>query len=263
MKRVVTAMVNRHDIVAEIQRCREQKATRPAFGADADGAPFDLAEAYRIQQYIAQQKEQAGDPIVGYKLGLISPAKQQQMNVDEPIVGHLHRSMLHDPGESIVVSRFIQPRVEPEIALVFGADVTDPDQWEGAAAYALLTVDILDSIYGGYRFQAADVVADNASGGAVIIGSQPLPPDMLWRQEGTLRLSLDGGPWVEGALADLGDPRALLAWAVQRIHSFGRGLRKGDVLLLGAPCAAVPIGEAAMLTVEGPRGTSLIARFER
>ena len=131
------------------------------------------------------------------------------------------------------MDRFIQPRVEPEIALVFGDDVTNPDEWERAVAYALLTVDILDSIYGGYRFQAADVVADNASGGAVIVGGQPLPADVLWRQEGSLRLSLDGGEWVEGALTDLGDPRALLSWAVQRIHSFERGLKRGDVLLLG------------------------------
>lgn len=256
-------MVKRHDIVAEIERCRKEKATRPAFGKGDGGVPFDLAEAYAIQQYMALQKEKAGDPIVGYKLGLISPAKQQQMNVDEPIVGHIHRSMLYEPGQSIAADRFIQPRVEPEIALVFGDDVTNPDEWERAVAYALLTVDILDSIYGGYRFQAADVVADNASGGAVIVGGQPLPADVLWRQEGSLRLSLDGGEWVEGALTDLGDPRALLSWAVQRIHSFERGLKRGDVLLLGAPCAAVLVGDATMLTAEGPGGTSLVAKFER
>lgn len=252
-------MSNREAVIAEIRRCRAEGQTRPSFGADT----LTVAEAYQVQLALAQERERAGDPIVGYKLGLISPAKQRQMNVAEPIVGHLHRSMLIDPGEPVPRNRFIQPRVEPELGLVFDRDVTgsSPSAQElaEAVAYAILAVDVLDSIYGGYQFGAADVVADNASGGAAVIGSRPLPVDVLWNGSGLLRLALDGGPWASGTVADLGDTAGLLEWAARHIASMGRGIRAGDVLLLGAPCAAVLLGDAAMLTAEGPLGSRLVA----
>lgn len=246
-------------VATAILQCRSQLRVRGSF---LEEHPLTLQEAYQIQVELARHREAEGDPVIGYKLGLISRAKQEQMKVSEPIIGHLYRSMLIQPGEPVLRERFIQPRVEPELAVVF--DRTPPEDARvsdllASIAFVQLAVDILDSIYAGYRFTGADVVADNASGGAVVLSGRPLSPEVLWRQEGALRVSLDAGEWEEGALVNLGDPLALLAWAVEQARRLGRGLRAGDIILLGAPCSAVSIGEARMLAAEGPAESRLVA----
>ncbi|GAX91266.1 2-keto-4-pentenoate hydratase [Effusibacillus lacus] len=246
-------------VATAILQCRRQLRDRGSFENEQ---PLSLEDAYQIQSELASSREAEGDSIIGYKLGLISPAKQKQMGVSEPIIGHLHRSMLVQPGEPIVRSRFIQPRVEPELAVVFGRKPPEDARTSdllSCIAYVQLVVDVLDSIYSEYRFTASDVVADNASGGAIVLSGRPLPPEVLWRQEGQLRLSLDAGKWVEGSLTELGDPITLITWAAEQIRRIGRWIREGDMILLGAPCSAVLIGEARMLSVEGPAGSKLVA----
>nr|MBO2477052.1 4-oxalocrotonate decarboxylase [Bacillota bacterium] len=249
-------------IQTAIARCRAARTPRGSFAAEA---PLPLDTAYGVQVAMAREREVQGDAIAGYKLGLLSPSKQRQMGVSEPIIGHLHRSMLINPGEGVPAGRFIQPRVEPELAVVFARDVgagARRGQVLAAIDFALLTVDVLDSIYAGYRFTAGDVVADNASGGAVILGGRPLPPDVLLDGSHRLRLTVDGQAWQEGALADLGDPVAWVIWAADKAVSLGRGLRRGDLLLLGAPCAAVALPTAGAVVAEGPLGASLVAPIQ-
>src|SRR5689334_19884820 len=107
-----------------------------------------LADAYRIQD-VAQ-----GERILkGYKLGLISPAKQQQMGLETPIYGRIYADMLAQ--NRISMGDFIQPRMEPEIAVVL-RDAILPDSSSGVVSQAVggyfLGVDILDSVWRDFQF---------------------------------------------------------------------------------------------------------------
>ena len=243
-----------------IAESRRHRTPRGSFSAEVS---LSLDTAYAVQVEMVREREAQGDAVIGYKLGLLSPSKQQQMGVAEPIIGHLHRSMAINPGEAVVAARFLQPRVEPELAVVFARDVgAGARRGEVLAAldFALLVVDVLDSVYEGYKFTAGDVVADNASGGAVILGGRPLPVEVVLNAGGhRLRLTVDGRQWQEGALAELGGVVGWIAWAVDKAASLGRGVRRGDLLLLGAPCPAVPLPAAGAVIAEGPLGASLVA----
>ena len=46
-------------------------------------------DAYEIQRLAMQQYMREGDPLIGWKMGLTSKAKQQSVGVDEAIFGHL------------------------------------------------------------------------------------------------------------------------------------------------------------------------------
>lgn len=254
-------------LISAIETYRMQKSTTDSLIEDGPNA---LDKAYRIQTTIASRKAEAGDAVVGYKLGLLSPDKQRQMGVSEPIIGHVHESMVINPGEVIRRERFIQPRVEPELAVVFEREVpagSRRGELIAAIAYVLLVVDVLDSIWKDYKFTAADVIADNASGGGIVVGRQRLPADVLWNgDDALLRMSVGGGPWHTGALSSLGDPLVWLGWAADRAAGLGRGIQPGDMLLLGAPCAAVRLpatdGNGQPLTVEGPAGAALVAQVQ-
>ena len=147
-----------------ITAARERTATTPL----SDDVPdLDVNVAYDIQAEVVKARLDAGSVIVGAKLGLTSAAKQQQMNVSEPLYGWLTNDMQIETGATLDCAQFIQPRCEPEIAFLLGHDL------EGAyvsAAHVLAAtdlvfaaVDVLDSRFAGYSFTLPDVVADKVT----------------------------------------------------------------------------------------------------
>ncbi len=185
-----------------------------------------LAEAYAIQAALFP------GPLKGYKLGLISPAKQAQMGLSTPIWGRVHPGMLL---EEVRLSAFIQPRLEPELAVVLrhplpaGASLGQAAQAVGGF---FLAVDVLDSIWADYRFSAPEVVADNTSGGGFLLGLTPLEG----LPAGELCLYLNGELLTQGPTEALGDPYARLAWLAGEVG----GLKAGQVVFLGSPAPAQP-----------------------
>ncbi|WP_337844602.1 fumarylacetoacetate hydrolase family protein [Thermus sp.] len=222
-----------------VQRARREG--RPVPGGRDWGV--DLEEAYRIQEALFP------GPLVGYKLGLVSPAKQAQMGLESPIYGRVLPGMLL---EGVRLSAFLQPRVEPEVALVLKEDLP-PGAPPGEAARAIggffLAVDILDSVWEGYRFTAAEVVADNASGGGFLLGLKRLES----LPGGHLALYLNGRLLSEGPVAALGDPVERLLWLAGAVG----GLRAGQVVFLGSPAPAMPLEEEGTLEVHSETGVLL------
>jgi 2-keto-4-pentenoate hydratase len=194
----------------------------------------DLAGAYRIQAARA-----SGQRIKGFKIGLISPAKQMQMGVDRPIFGRIFPKMMLEGHANL--AQFIQPRVEPEIALIL-RDGISPDARDSSIHAAIggyfLGVDILDSIWEGYKFSLPEVVADGTSGGAFLTGSRVLPGI----PEGDLTLYLNGTLLSSGPTSALGDVPNRLRWLAAEVGN----LEAGSVIFLGSPAAAMPAGPGTL-----------------
>jgi 2-keto-4-pentenoate hydratase len=226
----------------------EARASRsPAAGKAAD-RDVDLPGAYRIQA-----ARRGSRVLKGYKLGLVSPAKQQQMGLDTPIYGPVYADMIQQNGFSL--GDFVQPRMEPEIAAVL-RDAVPPDANAGMIAQAVggcfIGVDILDSIWQDYKFSAAEVVADNTSGGGFLLSgrmSEQIPGGML-------RLYLNGDLQTEGHTDALGNLVQQLQWLAGCVG----GLAAGAIIFFGSPAAAVP-AQVGTLEVVGPDGLVLVARI--
>lgn len=232
-------------LAEQIQNARQSHSILA--GTD-QGRGVDLEGAYRIQA--ATQGERL---LKGYKFGLISPAKQAQMGISTPLYGRIYADMLH--SGTISLSGFIQPRLEPEIAVILGDDIppeASVGQIAGAIGGYFLGVDILDSVWDNYKFTASEVVADNTSGGGFILGEQMSqnPPD------GTLRLFLNGTLKTEGHIAELGNPIARLAWLAGRVG----GLAAGMLIFFGSPAAATP-AQVGVLEVTDAEGHVLTANL--
>ncbi len=218
-----------------IEQARRQRTPLTSRGADWQ---VDLAGAYRIQA-----ARLSATSLKGYKLGLLSPAKQQQMGIDHPIYGRIAADMLHESPVSL--GQFLQPRVEPELVIWLRAPIppsSRPDQAAQAIGGVFLGVDLLDSVWRDYRFSLVEVVADNASGGGFLLGPQLLP---TWPLSGTLRLFVDGVCVGEGEVAALGDPGERLQWLAQQVG----GLQAGQFVFMGSPAAAQP-AQPGVLRVE-------------
>lgn len=196
----------------------------------------DLAAAYLIQRELIDRRLTRGERLVGCKLGFTSQAKMAQMGVSEIIVGRLTDAMQVPDGAALDLGGFIHPRIEPEIAFRLGRDV-DPDIAECVDAVAP-ALEIIDSRYRDFRFSLPDVIADNTSAAAFVVGDWQPVPDVA---DLGVRLVVDGTAVETGSTtAILGHPMRALEELVELAATYDIPLRAGDVILAGAATAAVP-----------------------
>lgn len=205
-------------------------------GAPLSGDFPDLteADAYMIQAELLRLK---GGARTGYKLGFTSAAMREQMGVDHPNSGVLLADM-RLPEQRLPAGALIQPRVEPEIAILLrrdlrGAQLT-PEQVAAATAAVLPAIEVVDSRYRDYRFKSVDNIADNSSAARYLLGAPRALSDV-----GDLRLigvllSIDGVLVDQGlGVAALGSPLAAVAWLAGHLSARGEGLQAGEVVLTG------------------------------
>jgi 2-oxo-3-hexenedioate decarboxylase len=220
-----------------------------------DHPGVDVATAYRAQQAFVRSKLDAGETLVGYKLGLTSRNKQQAMGLDAPLYGRVTSGMISTYGEPVRLDRFIHPRVESEIAFLLARDIEAPATVASVLAATDVVfgaVDVLDSRYESFQFTLTDVVADNASAGAFYLGPVARRPEELedLRLIGCV-VRVDGDVVMTAAgAAVMGHPAASVAWLANQLAAEGEGLRAGQLIFSGGVTAPVPVVEGGSVTFE-------------
>jgi 2-keto-4-pentenoate hydratase len=223
--------------------------------------------AYAIQQRQTETRVGSGARIVGFKIGLTSAAMQQQLGVDQPDYGHLFTDMVHAADSPIVTSAFLQPRAEPEIALVLGRALQGPGlsvaDLVSAAAYALPAIEIIDSRITDWRIGLADTIADNASSGGLVLGSTPTPIDGLDLSLLGCVLRRNGRIQHTGAgAAVMGSPLTAAAWLANTLTARGVRLEAGHVILTGSLTAAVTVQAGDTITASLDQLGTVTAVFD-
>lgn len=242
-----------HALAARIDEARRTGVAIPQLSASTE---VDLDAAYAVQRAGVNLRGKAGERLVGVKLGFTSKAKAVQMGVEDVIIGVLTHAMEVSDGGVLDVSRSIHPRIEPEVAfrLSRAVDPTDPDEDLRDAVDAVApAMEVIDSRYKDFRFSLADVVADNTSGSAFVLGPWvPVAGDGgLVLTDRAVNLRMDEKVAETGSTTDiLGDPWAALP-AVQRMAArYGQRLPAGAVILAGAATAAVPLAAGVCVVTE-------------
>lgn len=226
----------------------------------------DLAAAYAVQTRIVRARLDAGATVVGRKIGLTSPAVQQQLGVDQPDFGWLTDDMDVTGADEVPMSRLLQPKAEAEVAFVLKADLADGPldvaQVRDAVDHAVAALEIVDSRVRGWDIRFADTVADNASSGLYVLGTERRTLDEIEPVELTMTMSLDGQVVSTGdGAACLGDPLNALAWLARTARDHGDPLRAGQVVLSGALGPMRDVHPGAVVTVDIPGLGSVTATF--
>jgi 2-keto-4-pentenoate hydratase len=242
----------------------EQRSAVPPLTQTYPG--LTIADAYDIQVRQVQQWVSEGRVIRGHKVGLTSAVMQRQLGVDQPDYGHLLADMFYLESLPVDTGRFIAPRVEPEVAFVLndtlaGPGVTAADAI-AAVDYVLPALEIIDSRIADWKIGLIDTVADNASSGAVVLGSRPVSVVGL-----DLRLTgcnlYQGGQAVGAGAggAALGSPLNALVWLANTLGALGTALEAGSVVLPGSLTAAVPVAAGRSVTAVFAGIGSVTAHF--
>lgn len=219
-----------------------------------------MDDAYAIQAQVVAAKVAAGDPVTGWKIGLTSRAMQMALNIDIPDSGVLTRSMHFDSGATIPPGRFIQPRIEAEIAFVMksdiGGDTVTRDDVLAATDYVAPALEILDTRVlrndpaTGQPRKVFDTIADNAANAGIVMGAERHQPDNL-RWVGAI-VTRNGTVEETGLGAGvLNDPMESVVWLARRMALYGDTIKAGQVILSGS----------FIRPIECPPGTQIEADF--
>jgi 2-keto-4-pentenoate hydratase len=205
-----------------------------------------LESAYRVQELNTRHWQQQGRRLVGRKIGLTSKVVQTQLGVNQPDFGALFADMAIAEGEEICASRLLQPKIEAEIALVLEKDLSMEQPTAAdlirATAFVLPALEIVDSRVANWDINILDTIADNASSGLYVLGSQPVSLSQLDLKSCAMALWKRGEPVSTGAgIACLGNPLSAALWLAQTMTRFGRPLKEGDTILTGALGSMVPV----------------------
>lgn len=221
-----------------------------------------LEDAYRIQDALIDMHYAAGRKRIGWKIGLTSRAMQQALGITTPDSGVLLDNMLFHSGDTVPAGRFIQPRIEAEIAFVMGSDIAGAGRSRAdviaATRHVAPCLEILDTRIlradpqTGKARIITDTVSDNAANAGIVMGDKTHSfdaHDLRW--VGAI-VAVDGVVEETGLGAGvLNDPVTGIIWLLDRLAQFGKGLKAGEIVLSGS----------FIRPVEAPSGSIFFADF--
>ena len=239
----------------------ERKAVDPL--TDREPA-ITIEDAYRIQLRMIQRRVDAGETIVGKKIGVTSKVVMDMLKVDQPDFGQMTSGMVFNEGDAIRADTMIAPRAEAEVAFMLKRDLMGPGV---TAADVLRATDcvmpcfeIVDSRIKDWKIKIQDTVADNASCGVLTLGGLRKDPrkldlalaGMVLEKNGEL-ISTSTGAAVQGS------PVNAVAWLANTLGRLGIGLKAGEVILSGSQSPLVPVkaGDSLVCSVGGLGSTSV------
>ncbi|MEM6635766.1 MAG: 2-oxo-hept-4-ene-1,7-dioate hydratase [Pseudomonadota bacterium] len=258
-----------------------EKAARDLLRAEQTGQQIGLLskdfphigmdDAYAIQSAICRAKLAEGRSVIGWKIGLTSKAMQYALKIDIPDSGILFDDMLFANGAKVPKGRFIQPRIEVEIAFVMkspvGGDDVTRDDIIAATDFVAPSVEILDTRIvradseTGKPRTVYDTISDNAANAGVVLGAD------------RHRIDAHDLRWV-GAIASrnnqveetglgagvLNDPIESVLWLARRMAQYGQSIEPGQIVLSGSFIRPIECPSASEIHADfGPFGSVDIA----
>ncbi|PTW56576.1 2-oxohept-3-enedioate hydratase [Breoghania corrubedonensis] len=238
-------MLSEADVNGAAAALLRAEATHRQIGLLSIAHPgMTLDDAYAIQTAQIARKLGEGRRIIGWKIGLTSRAMQTALGIDTPDSGVLYDDMEFSTGTAVPAGRFIQPRIEAEIAFVMKAPLDGAVTREAVLAATECVVpalEILDTrilrkdTETGASRTIVDTVADNAANAGIVLGRERHAPDAFdLRWVGAI-VKANGMVEETGLGAGvLNDPVTGIVWLAARMAMYGQRIEAGQVILSGS-----------------------------
>jgi 2-oxo-hept-3-ene-1,7-dioate hydratase len=226
-----------------------------------------IDDAYRVQSAWVALKISRGRRIKGHKIGLTSRAMQLAVNIDEPDFGVLLDDMFFADGGTIPTDRFVQLRVEVELAFVLKSRLAGPDctivDVLNATDYVIPALEILDARIERVdpatkaTRKVVDTIADNAANCGIVMGGRPFRPDATDLRWVSAICSRNGKVEETGVAAGVvNNPANGIVWLANKLAGHGVVLEPGQVILSGSFIRPIDCSKGDTIQADyGPFGT--------
>jgi 2-oxo-3-hexenedioate decarboxylase len=222
---------------------------------------LSIANAYRLTPLLRAAFEARGERVIGRKIGFTNRQMWAAHGVQAPIWGYCTDRTTHKLADVPLqrVKDFAEPRIEPEIVFGLGkAPIPGMDETAliECIDWVALGYEVVQSIFPGWKFSAADTIAANALHGALLVGNRRAvaPRKRAWQQElAAFRVELycNKGLRSTGAGAFvLGSPLVALRYLVELLAADPHNppLSAGEIISTGTLTLAMPVGAGEIWT---------------
>ncbi|MFI6499757.1 2-keto-4-pentenoate hydratase [Nonomuraea typhae] len=215
-------------------------------------------DGYAVQAINTRRALQEGRRIAGRKVGLTNAEMQRKFGIDQPDFGMLYHDRAHLDGRPIRLESFLQPKVEAEVAFVLARDLAGGPFHAAevirAVDFALPAIEVADSRIEDWDITLPDTIADNASGGAFVLGNDPRNLRDLSLRDAAMTMTRNGEDVSSGSGARcMGHPLNALVWLANAAGQGEYPLRAGEVVLTGAlgPIVVPASGDVFEACIDG------------
>lgn len=243
-------------IAQTLHDARQRGAAIPQFSSELKD--FSRSDAYSVQEEGIRMRVEAGEKVIGLKMGLTSEGKRKQMNLDSPLYGVLTDKMQVQNEGAFQLKGSIHPKIEPEIAFYISKELKGNVSREdvlNATEAICPALEILDSRYVGFKyFSMEDVIADNSSSSHYILGPKITDFKKLDLTNLKMAMKANGQNAQVGNSKDIsGDPVVSVIQLAELLAQRNQSIPAGTFVLAGAATAAINLepGMTVSLDVEG------------
>ena len=249
-----------NDIERVANTLREAEAARTAIGPASDlvdgGLTLDAAHA--VCEHNVARRLDAGDRVVGYKVGFTNIAVRDKMGLPDSTYGYLFEDMVLESGGSLDLGELIAPKIETEICFrlkndLKGAGLGVEDVLAATDAVSA-SFEVCDARILDWKCPYPDFFADNGFSARIVLSGQWVPVHDVDLLGETVRLAKSGEVFAEGVgEMAMGHPANAVAWLAGKLAQRGRSLKAGDLVMTGTLTPITPIEQG--LAYEGAFST--------
>ena len=141
----------------------------------------NITSAYETALAVRDLRLQRGEQIRGFKVGFTNRSIWQRYNVNAPVWGFMWESSVEFLNEAnaaknqVDLSRFCQPRIEPEAVFCFKSQPLEncsDDELFASLDWLAPGFELVQSHAADWKFAAPDAVADGALHARLIVGQR-------------------------------------------------------------------------------------------
>jgi len=232
----------------------DDTVVRYLFEARRDGNPVGLPKgqmtpeaALATQLAVSGLFLKAGDDIAGWKVGFTSGRSRDRMGAGYRPFGYLLASRRFGSGGSVPFAGHLDRAIEPELAVIVGADLAGDDVDEQAARSACRAVAAAFELNeyrvpGGIAGAPDLMLADGLANWGVVVG-EAVPAESFQLGGTTVEFSCDGtrvATATAGADLEIDSPFLSVSRLCRALARHGYKLHAGDVVITGS-FAARPV----------------------
>jgi 2-keto-4-pentenoate hydratase len=222
-----------------------------------------ILDGMAAQRTLMEDLERDGARVIGFKAGFGASGAIALLRIDAPLIGFLPDSTLLTVGDApspVAVGGWARPHAEAEVAVRLGSDLSaDASESEALAAISSIApaIELADLHLTPAPEEVRDILAGDIFHRSLLLGDA-VPTPGGWKAaqphvtithraaDGTETVTV-----VDDVEAVPGTAGAVLMECVRVAPLLGRGLRAGDVVILGSVIPPLPVrgGEEFRVTL--------------
>ncbi|MDC1311501.1 hypothetical protein N8Z26_03495 [Burkholderiales bacterium] len=209
---------------------------------------LSLAEAYQLQDAVAELREKEGDSVGGFKIGCIGDHIKSQFGMSGPIRGTLFKNELYNSGISVPSDAFCNLSIEAEMAFIMGEN--------GRIQSIFPVIELHNYVFRSHKRTLTELIANNGLHAGVILPSHEVEFGDHVEVNATLSLTINDAVFQTTKLWPINDtPQGSLAWLLANPIGHESKIKSGHMILAGTTLGLYPVrkGDQVAISFNGQK----------